>query len=187
LFKRWTYLAYAAAGNCLRGRPLRRRCCCTPNPALQTKQGKRAKGATSHEVNEIMKKIREAAEKPQNMVHLARGEHWLYSYDNDKIHRGADMGQMGILPEHRFPLPELSSEMHKVVEHVHAWLDYHMQLWLQKQNRKELKIEACKQQLEHLFYNVLKKESIQKDVQSLVQTFEAVVLAGGHHVTSEFR
>lgn len=154
---------------------------------MQTKEGNPAQGATSHEVEEIIKRIREKAEKPENKVHLARKEHWLYSWDNDKIHRGADMRKMGILPEHRFPLPELSSEMHKVVEHVHAWLDHHMQLWLQKQNRKELDIEACKQQLEHQFYKVLPKESIQKDVQSLVQTYEAVVLAGGGHVTSEFR
>jgi hypothetical protein len=154
---------------------------------MQRKDGKRAVGATSHEVNEIFKQIREEAEKPENKVHLGRKEHWLYSWDNDKIHRGADMRKMGIKQEHRFSLPELSSDTHKVVEHVHAWLDHHMQLWLQKQNHKELTVEACKQQLKHLFYNVLKKESIQKDVESLVQTYEAVVLAGGHHVTSEFR
>lgn len=80
--------------NCVRGRPLCHRCCCTPNPAMQTKEGHKAKGATSHEVTEIMKQIREEAEKPENMVHLARGEQWLYSWNNDKIHKGADMWQM---------------------------------------------------------------------------------------------
>lgn len=154
---------------------------------MQTKKGKKARGVTSMEVNDIMKLFKEKAEEPGNMAHLRRGEHWLYSWDNDKIHKGADMSKMGIKPEHRFDLPELSSDMHKTVEHVHAWLDHHMQLWLQKQNRKELIIDACKQQLQHLFYNVLKKESIQRDVESLVETYEAIVLAGGGHVTSQFR
>jgi hypothetical protein len=60
--------------------------------------------------------------------------------------------------------------MHKVVYHVHAWLDTHMQRWLLKQNRATITINACKQQLQHLFYDVLAKESIQKDVRSLPQT-----------------
>ena len=154
---------------------------------MQRKDGKEAQGVTSHELGEIMKQFVEKAQEPADTAHLRRGEHWLYSWDNDKVHRGADMTQAGIQPEHRFHLPELSSEMHKVVEHVHAWLDRHMQLWLQTQHHKELTIDACKQQLEHLFYNVLPKESIQKDVESLVETYEAVVLAGGGHVTKEFR
>jgi hypothetical protein len=139
------------------------------------------------EFNQIMKKFREKAEERGNRLHLQRGEHWLYSWDNDKIHKGADLAQMGINKKHRFPLPELSSDMHKVVEHVHAWLDFHMQRWLLKQNRATITIDACKQQLEHLFYNVLTKESIQKDVRSLAQTYEAIVLAGGGHVTAENR
>ncbi|WIA15080.1 hypothetical protein OEZ85_001778 [Tetradesmus obliquus] len=158
-----------------------------PGAPYKTKKGKKARGVTSMEVNDIMKLFKEKAEEPGNMAHLRRGEHWLYSWDNDKIHKGADMSKMGIKPEHRFDLPELSSDMHKTVEHVHGWLDHHMQLWLQKQNRKELTIDACKQQLQHLFYNVLKKESIQRDVESLVETYEAIVLAGGGHVTSQFR
>lgn len=134
-----------------------------------------------------MKTIKEEAEKPANLVLLARGEQWLYSWDNDKIHKGADLVKVGFKEKDRFYLPELSSDMHKVVEHVHGWLQREMQRWLMTQEKRTLTIANCQQQLEHLFYNVLKKESIQKDVLSLADTYEAVVLAGGHYVAKRHR
>jgi hypothetical protein len=54
------------------------------------------------EFNQIMKKFREEAEERGDRLHLEGGEHWLYSWDKDKIHKGADLAQMGINKKHRF-------------------------------------------------------------------------------------
>ena len=44
----------------------------------------------------------------------------LYSWDNDRIHVGADLATVGIADDMRLELPECSSDMHKVIEHVHG-------------------------------------------------------------------
>jgi len=134
-----------------------------------------------------MGEIKEEAEKPENMVQLGRGQMWLYSWDNDKVHKGADLTEVDIQKGDRFYLPELSSDMHKVVEHVHGWLQGGMSKWLSKQEKRTLKPQQCMDELQRLFSQVLQKKSIQKDVESLRETYEAVVLAGGGYVKKACR
>jgi hypothetical protein len=50
-----------------------------------------------------------------------------------------------------------------------------------------LRVDACKQQLEHFFYNELPIESIRKNVDSLPDTYEAIVLNNGGHLTKKRR
>lgn len=146
-----------------------------------------AQGVTSMEWTEIAGKIYDRAYSPENMLLLGRNEEWLFSWDNDKIHRGADLSEVGIEPEQRYYLPELSSDMHKVVENVHAWLQARMQEWLEQQDKRTLTVEACKKQLEHYFYDKLSTESIRKNVESLPETYEAIVLHNGGYVTKKRR
>jgi hypothetical protein len=118
---------------------------------------------------------------------LGRNEQWLYSWDNDKIHRGANLEEVGIYEEDRFPLPELSSDMHKVVEHVHAWLDAEMQKWLEEKEGEKVTPEDAMGELVRLFEEEYPLEAIQKDVASLPETYRAVVAARGGYIHADLR
>ena len=146
-----------------------------------------ARGLTSMEFTEIMGKLKAASETPEHQAKLKRGERWLFSWDNDRVHTGADLEQVGITAEDRFPLPALSSDMHKVVENVHGWLAQQMQKWLEGKEDEELDVEECKKVLEGLFYDQYKREWIQKNVSSLKETYEAIVLADGGYPTAKHR
>jgi uncharacterized protein YydD (DUF2326 family) len=156
-------------------------------PYLQTKGGQPAKGITSMEFEHIMKKLKQHMEEPQMKQLLPRGERWLYSWDNDKVHQGAKLENMCMEQEERFELPELSSDMHKVVEHVHAWLQARMQQWLEDKDEEKLTVEQCTAELVRLFEQELQQESIKKDVKSLKATYKAVIERRGGYITAAAR
>jgi hypothetical protein len=139
------------------------------------------------EFEDIMAELKAKMESPEISQLLKRGEKWLYSWDNDKIHKGADLSEVGFEPEDRFELPELSSDMHKVVEHVHAWLQARMQLWLEDKDEERLTIADCKAELQRLFEQELKLESIKNDVKSLKATYQAVIDHEGGYVPANKR
>jgi hypothetical protein len=156
-------------------------------PFLQTKQNKTAKGFTSEEFADFMGDLKAVMDSPEQSQLLRRGERWMYSWDNDKIHKGADLEEVGFEEGDRFPLPELSSDMHKVVEHCHAWLDRAMQRWLEEQEDEQLTGQQCMDELVRLFEQELPLEGIRKDVKSLKDTYRAVVAAAGGNVPAKFR
>jgi hypothetical protein len=134
-----------------------------------------------------MGKLKATMESTEMQQKLGRGQSWLYSLDNDKIHKGADLTQVGIQDEDRFELPELSSDMHKVVEHVHSWLQARMQLWLEDQDEEKITVEQCKAELRRLFEQELTQQSIIKDVCSLKKTYAAVVSHQGGYIPAADR
>lgn len=134
------------------------------------------------EFTEIMGKLKATMESPEMQQKLGRNQTWLYSWDNDKVHKGAKLWQVGFQPEDRFELPELSSDMHKVVEHVHGWLQAEMQKWLEDQDEEKITIEQCKAELRRLFEQELTKESLQRDVDSLKKTYAAVIAHEGGYI-----
>lgn len=153
----------------------------------QTKDGRKAQGITSAEFTEIMGTIKEKLYIRENRKKLQAGECWLFSYDNDKVHMGADLRQAGIEPRDRFDLPPCSSDMHKVVEHVHGWLQARMQKWLEGMDEQQLTVDACKQELARLFYQVLQIKSIADDVASLKDTYRAIIRADGGYPAKKHR
>lgn len=134
-----------------------------------------------------MKKIKAVLEAPENSRILSRGQKWRFSYDNDKVHTGADLTSVGILEKDRLALPPCSSDMHKTVEHVHAWLQAHMQKWLETVEQQKLTSEMCQEQLQHIFYQQLKASSIAADVASLRDTYLAIIAAGGGYPPKKYR
>ena len=158
-----------------------------PADTLQTKDGNPAQSITSAEFAEVMGKIKAAVEDPSNSRKLKRGEQWLYSYDNDKVHVGADLTRVGIMPTDRFDLPACSSDMHKVVEHVHAWLQQQMQLWLEDMEEQSLSPDQCTRQLQQIFFNQLQQSSIAADVATLKDTYRAIIAAGGGYPAKRHR
>jgi len=131
--------------------------------------------------------IKASMESGERMQLLRRGEKWLYSWDNDKVHQGADLTKVGFTAADRFELPELSSDMHKVVEHVHAWLQRKMQQWLEEQDGQKVTVQQCKAELTRLFEQELTTESIKQDVASLTATYQAVIDHRGGYVPAGAR
>jgi len=134
-----------------------------------------------------MGKMKAAVEAQEHSRVLKRGERWLYSYDNDKVHMGADLTEVGIMPGDRFALPPCSSDMHKVVEHTHAWLQGQMQKWLEDMEEHRLTADACKLKLQHLVDSKLKQSSIAADVASLKDTYRAIIAARGGYPPKKYR
>jgi hypothetical protein len=149
--------------------------------------GKQAKSVTSMEYEEIIGKLKAVMDSKEMTDLLGRNEKWLYSMDNDKVHKGSDLTKVGLEEEDRFARPELSSDMHKVVEHVHAWLQARMQLWLEEQDEEKITADDCKEELRRLFEEVLPKEQILKDVKSLKATYQAVIDRRGGYITLDNR
>lgn len=134
------------------------------------------------EFEDIMGQVKATMDSPKNAQLLQRKEQWLYSWDNDKVHKGADLTKVGIKAEDRFELPELSSDMHKVVEHVHAWLQLRMQQWLEDKDDEKVTVQQCKAELQRLFEHELTTESIKEDVATLKATYQAVIRHGGGYI-----
>lgn len=139
------------------------------------------------EFTDIMEEAKRILDSRPMRRKLAPGERYMVSYDNDRVHQGADLTEVGIMDEDRFELPELSSDMHKVVEHVHAWLQFRMQQWLETQENNKLTVRQCMDELERLFYKELKLESIRKDVHSLKATYKAVIDHQGGYIPAADR
>jgi hypothetical protein len=152
-------------------------------------EGKQAKAVTSMEFTEIMGKLKATMESPEMQQKLARNQSWMYSWDNDKIHKGAKLmlEEVEFEPEDRFELPDLSSDMHKVVEHVHGWLQARMQLWLEDKEEEKVTVEQCKAELRRLFEQELTQQSLKEDVHSLHETYAAVVAHEGGYIPAAHR
>lgn len=134
------------------------------------------------EFEDIMGQLKTTMDSPRMAQLLSRRERWQYSWDNDKIHQGADLTKVGITAADRFQLPELSSDMHKVVEHVHAWLQLKMQQWLEGKDEAQVTVQDCKAELTRLFEKDLTAESIRRDVASLTATYQAVIDHRGGYI-----
>jgi hypothetical protein len=148
---------------------------------LQTKEGKVAEGVTSEEFAEVMGIIRESAEfllgSPEE-----RSTPIMYSWDNDRVHKGAheELEQDGWdLQNHRMELPELSSDMHKVIEHIHAQLQCWFEQWLQEREESEVTVEEAMQKLDQFFYDKVTWEAVTADVLSLKKTYKGIIAIGG--------
>lgn len=139
------------------------------------------------EFTEIMGHIKTIMDSPQMQQQLRFRECYSYSWDNDRVHKGADLSTVGITADLRFELPELSSDMHKVVEHVHGWLQKQMQKWLGEHEGSPLTADQCKEKLQQLFQEDLNISSIQKNVRSLKATYQAVIDAGGGYIPARYR
>jgi hypothetical protein len=77
--------------------------------------------------------------------------------------------------------------MHKVVEHVHAWLHARMQVWLEDKDEEKITVEQCMAELIRLFEQELKLQSIKNDVKSLKATYKAVNESRGGYITAAHR
>lgn len=138
--------------------------------------------------------IEELVEKLQHQWELYARDHpgaqkpiWLLSADNDSAHTRARLDAQGIWSkDHRFDLCALSPDLHKVVEHVHAYLDQALQAWRRSLWPEKPTDVQCKEKLEQLFY-AIKARSIADDVDSLPATYQAVIDNAGLYAPPPLR
>lgn len=118
---------------------------------------------------------------------LPRDKHWLLSMDNDSAHTAAKLAGLGIWPAHlRFTLPALSPDMHKAVEHVHGWLGGKMQRWRRSFFPHKPANQECLDKLTELFFSY-SPAAIQADIDSLPETYQAIIDAAGMYPSKPFR
>lgn len=132
-----------------------------------------------------MERIRKDAEKKLKAELKAAGRDTgdiKYSWDNDKIHQGADLATVGIADDMRLELPELSSDMHKVIEHVHAKIQHQFDDWLWGYGEGKPKVDECKEKVLQIFTHLISQKSIKADVHSLHKTYTAIVKANGGYI-----
>lgn len=156
---------------------------------LQTKQGNTAVGLTSMEFEEIMDAIRSDAETLLGpAVEEAGGKaKIIYSWDHDKIHVGADLAKVGITDDVRLELPECSSDMHKVIEHVHGHIQREFEEWLWGFEQTRPTVQECMEQVEEIFRVQVTQQSVLKDVHTLHKTYEAIIKAEGGYPAKTYR
>lgn len=158
---------------------------------LQTKEGKNAHGLTSMEFEDVMETIKKDAENKLEDALRAAGLDKTaikYSWDNDKIHKGANLARVGFTADMRLELPPLSSDMHMVIEHVHAQIQKHFDNWLWGFDVGKPTVQQCKDKVQEIFWGpdedhqLITKDSITEDAHSLHFIYQAVINARGGYI-----
>jgi hypothetical protein len=109
----------------------------------------------------------------------------MWSYDNASIHLNQRMmGAIGMDKQDRLPLPPLSGDMHKVIEHVHPRLCEAMKLWVMQQG-KVLKPQQYMDKMAEIFFKIIKPEQIANDCKSLPATYREVVKHQGKNISKK--
>jgi len=149
---------------------------------VQTLKGKKAMSVGISEfVERVMKNFFEAA---QGVVEefpavFKPGYGPVWSFDNAKCHTGALrrglLAQYGCTVTNRVPLPPLSHDLHKVVEHAIANTTslFYRKLLIQK---KTLKMDGYIRLLKAAFKEANTAARVGRDVASLRETYQQVAL-----------
>lgn len=103
----------------------------------------------------------------------------IFSYDHAGSHDTAEVEEilegMGISQQEscRCPLPPLSPDFHRVIEHVHGIVCNAFRKELRNMSYKRT-VSSYKKLYEKLFYERIKAESLQKDINGLRAMWEVV-------------
>lgn len=133
-------------------------------------------------MGELWKKL----QTPRYQRRLPDNVSYKLAFDNAGVHRGANLQKVGIQPDDILHTPPYSSDLQKVVEHVHANLWHGLQQWLlepEQQSRSKIPIEECKAKHDQLFWSMT--EAIQKDVLSLPDTYAEMIQRGGGFISKK--
>jgi hypothetical protein len=109
----------------------------------------------------------------------------IYSFDNDRAHTKAVpyLEAAGVLnSSNRAPLPALSPDMHKVVEHTHALLMYHFNEMMETLDDRPRSVDFYIEKLREIFFREVTPEIITKDTRTLRATYRAIIAADGGYI-----
>lgn len=155
---------------------------------LQTKGGaghpsKPASDITTAEFNDIFKELVQVLQTRKIAAGLGRTEHFIICLDHATVHSEA----AGLLPRgwQLLPHPPHSPECNKPIEHVHGIMDEKMLSWLLEYRELHPNSNPTPQQCKDQcvdFFTALPTSSIAADINTLPQTWAAIVAAGGGYI-----
>lgn len=126
-------------------------------------------------------------EQLRDVAEPKRGEKWLLSMDSDSAHIAADLHGRGIWSKKlRFFLPVKSPDMHKAVEHVHGFIETKHNAWRRGMWPQKPTVQQCMDKVESLFYSY-PPSAVQADIDSLPETYEAIIHNAGLYPPKPFR
>jgi hypothetical protein len=112
----------------------------------------------------------------------------IYSFDNDSAHNKAlpHLAAAGVLNgSNRAPLPALSPDMHKVVEHTHGTLMQHFNEMMEELDDSPRTVEFYIKELKKIFFDRITPEMITADTRSLRETYTAIIAAKGGYINKD--
>ena len=152
---------------------------------LQNYKGKVAQGLAYQEVVHLYTKGIVPDSQQKVATHPKFKGQLIYSLDNDSAHKKALplLKEAGVLNgSNRAPLPALSPDMHKVVEHTHALLMYHFNEMLETLDDSPRSVEFYLEKLREIFFREVTPEIITKDTRSLRASYMAIKEAKGGYI-----
>lgn len=158
---------------------------------MQTQKGKDAKSPTADEMftlfrDHVHPAIKKVISEGKSTEWGLKGQHPMISMDNDSIHEAA-WGRMQALSKYkRAPLPPHAPDMHKVVEHCISYLKGQFTQRLAEMKGPRGQPEQYQQLLKDIF-KTYTAQSIRKDVESLPDTYQAIIDVNGDWPAAEFR
>jgi hypothetical protein len=147
---------------------------------MQTAKSSYTKAAKSTTKMEFQDNIRDFW-APTRTTLQQRGLTPRISYDNNKIQKNADLGQMGVLPEERVPLAPYMPDGHKVIEHVFARAKYKLveQVYSLGSAADRITAADAQQMVKDVISMVTTPAQIRADVDSLPLTYEVIARPRG--------
>jgi hypothetical protein len=143
---------------------------------LQQTTGEDALGITMQEANHIVKKLLQELSAAKAQHGFKRTDKFYICYDGASVHHqiAAVLGSKA----HIWPQPSHSPDCNKPIEHVHAQVDDKMKDWLKQRRaavpRQKIMVEEAMAECTRVFRSI-SQESIESDVASLPQTWQAIV------------
>ncbi len=122
-------------------------------------------------MREFKPKANEVADKHKLVFSTDRGP--IFSFDNAPIHQGADLQGLQLVGAKRAPLSPSSPDMHKCIEHVFGTMSRAMNNSLHK-NATLTTAAQYRAEVERLFNTCITADSVQKDVATLKETYNAI-------------
>ena len=155
---------------------------------LQTKGGPghpphEAKDITTAEFNNIFKELVQVLQDRKVEAGLKRTEHFIICIDGATVHNEAH----SLLPRgwQLLPHPPHSPECNKPIEHAHGQMDQKMHSWLLEwrdtHGNQNPTPQQCKDKCKD-FFTALPASKIAADINSLPDTWRALVAAGGNYI-----
>jgi hypothetical protein len=153
---------------------------------LQRTDGEAALDITMQEANDIVKQLLQELSRRNLELGMKRTDKFWICYDKATVHN--QVQQILGTQAKVWPQPAKSPECNKPIEHVHGWIDADMHKWLRRVRRQEaghrITPEECKAQCTELFKKI-PASTIAADVDTLPDTWQAIIDAGGGHIAAD--
>lgn len=145
-----------------------------------------AKDITMVEAEDILKRLLSKLSEKKIELGIPRTEEFHICYDHASVHNTLHkVIQSTSLKVKIWPQPPKSPDCNKPIEHVHGWIDADMHKWLRHTRclnpNHKIHEDECKQKCIE-FFEKIPASKIAADVETLPDTWQAIVDAGGDHI-----